>query len=84
MKDKSEDKQVVTRLKRRIKKLKYVNKRDLQEMAERGKEIVEMAKIVRGCENQISAEGSPCTVFSPVYTLNRPNSFHFQAEQLVR
>ena len=56
MKDKSEDKQVVTRLKRRIKKLKYVNKRDLQEMAERGKEIVEMAKIVRGCENQISAE----------------------------
>jgi RecJ-like exonuclease len=45
---KTEEKQIARLIKR--------NTKDLQEMAERGKELVKIARIMRGCKDLISAD----------------------------
>lgn len=43
----------IERLHKRIENLTKANTRDLQEMAERGKDLVKLANIIRGCEDII-------------------------------
>ena len=43
--------QTIDRLRARIWKLEADNTRDLQEMAERGKDMVKLASILRGCKD---------------------------------
>ena len=48
------DKRRIARLERKIDKLVKENTIDLEEMAERGKELVKIARILRGCKSFIA------------------------------
>ena len=50
---KNKNTQVIQRLEKRIDSLESQNAADQQEMNERGKELVKLANIVRGCESLI-------------------------------
>jgi len=52
----NETPQIIERLEARIDRLIKENEGDLHEMAERGKELVKFARIVRGCRDLIKDE----------------------------
>ena len=51
-----DNKQTIDRLRAKIRRMEKTNTKDLQEMAERGKELVKTANIVRSCKELMEAQ----------------------------